>query len=493
MRILHIDIDSLRPDHLGCYGYHRPTSPNIDRIAQQAVRFDNCYVSDSPCLPSRTALFSGRCGFHSGVVGHGGTAAQPFIEGPSRDFDDTFARTSWMSALRRQGYRTATVSSFGERHGAWHWYAGFNDVLNCGGHGNEIADSVTPLALEWLARNGHAENWFLHVNYWDAHLHFRTPPEFGNPFEDHSPPDWITQDYLDRSQDACGMRCAQEALGGGWGSEADINSYRDYPREPAQLRTLADIKQWMDGYDVAVRYIDQHIGYLLDSLDTMGVLEETAVIISADHGEHLGELDVWGGHHMADHWINRVPLIVRWPGLTAAPQVDAALHYQFDWAATLIELIGGVVPKNWDGRSFVDAFRTQQESGRPFLVLSHAAMTAQRAVRFDDWICLRTYHDGYKLLDPILLFNLRDDPHEQHNLADQRPDLVDQAMHDLADWHHHMLLTSTLDVDPLVTVLREGGPYHVRGKLPAYLKRLRATGRTHLADRLIERHPDEAG
>ena len=60
MRILFIDIDTLRPDHLGCYGYHRDTSPNIDRLAQDAVRFENNYVSDAPCLPSRTALWSGR-------------------------------------------------------------------------------------------------------------------------------------------------------------------------------------------------------------------------------------------------------------------------------------------------------------------------------------------------------------------------------------------------------------------------------------------------
>ncbi len=81
MRILMIDIDTLRPDHLGCYGYHRNTSPNIDRVASQAVRFENNYVSDAPCLPSRSALWSGRSGFHTGVINHGGMAADPFIEG----------------------------------------------------------------------------------------------------------------------------------------------------------------------------------------------------------------------------------------------------------------------------------------------------------------------------------------------------------------------------------------------------------------------------
>ena len=74
MRILYLDIDTLRPDHLGCYGYHRNTSPNIDRIAAGGTRFDNCYVSDAPCLPSRAGMFTGQFGIHTGAVGHGGTS-----------------------------------------------------------------------------------------------------------------------------------------------------------------------------------------------------------------------------------------------------------------------------------------------------------------------------------------------------------------------------------------------------------------------------------
>jgi len=56
MRILYLDLDTLRPDHLGCYGYHRDTSPNIDRIAAEGVRFNNCYTPDAPCLPSRASM-----------------------------------------------------------------------------------------------------------------------------------------------------------------------------------------------------------------------------------------------------------------------------------------------------------------------------------------------------------------------------------------------------------------------------------------------------
>ena len=105
MRILYIDIDTLRPDHLGCYGYHRDTSPNIDRICRQATRFDNCYAPDVPCLPSRSALWSGRFGFHTGVINHGGTAADPFSEGHVRGFRDVYDRTGWIPCLRRLGLR----------------------------------------------------------------------------------------------------------------------------------------------------------------------------------------------------------------------------------------------------------------------------------------------------------------------------------------------------------------------------------------------------
>ena len=76
MRILYVDIDTLRPDHLGCYGYPRATSTNIDKVAEDSVRFTDVYCSDAPCLPSRAALMTGRFGIHTGCVGHGGVNAE---------------------------------------------------------------------------------------------------------------------------------------------------------------------------------------------------------------------------------------------------------------------------------------------------------------------------------------------------------------------------------------------------------------------------------
>lgn len=81
MRILYVDIDTLRPDHLGCYSYQRPTSPNIDALAAEGVRFTDYYCSDAPCLSSRVAMMTGRFGIHNGCVGHGGINAELPPEG----------------------------------------------------------------------------------------------------------------------------------------------------------------------------------------------------------------------------------------------------------------------------------------------------------------------------------------------------------------------------------------------------------------------------
>ena len=88
MNVLFIDIDTLRPDHMGCYGYPRNTTPCLDRVAREGLRFDRCYCSDAPCLPSRAALTTGRFGIHTGAVGHSGTNADRRLTGKTRGFSD---------------------------------------------------------------------------------------------------------------------------------------------------------------------------------------------------------------------------------------------------------------------------------------------------------------------------------------------------------------------------------------------------------------------
>jgi arylsulfatase A-like enzyme len=485
VRIIYIDIDSQRPDHLGCYGYHRPTSPNIDRVAAQGARFDNYYVSDAPCLPSRTAMWSGRFGIHNGVINHGGTAADPFIEGAGRGFRSTLGRSSWMHALRQAGLKTVTISPFGERHSAWHWYANFSEIHNTGKGGLERADEISPVALKWIADHAREEKWFLHVNFWDPHTPYRAPDEFYAPFKDSPLPMWLNESVRQNHWAGVGPHSAREVCG------YDDQPYGSWDKQPTRIDSMDQVRRMFDGYDAGVRYADEHVGRLLNALADQNVLDDTAVVISADHGENLGELNIYGDHQTADHITCRVPLIVRWPGVTKAGMVDGELHYQVDFAATSIELARGTVPVNWDGRSFADALRRGESRGREFLVISQGAWSCQRAVRFDDWLCIRSYHDGHHCFPERMLFDVRRDPHEQNDVAEQNPDVVARAMTMLDDWHAEMMRTATHPSDPMWTVLREGGPLHTRGNLPNYLKRLRDTGRASWAEQLAARHPGE--
>ena len=481
MRILYLDLDSMRPDHLGCYGYARNTSPNIDAIAATGVRFTDCYCSDAPCLPSRTALFSGRFGIHTGVVGHGGTAADLPPEGESRGFKSNHGRSSWMKILADCcGMHTVTISSFAERHSAWHFHAGFNEVHNSGKTGRERADEVTPIAIDWLRRQAKNDHWFLHVNFWDAHMPYRTPEAYGNPFSGDNPPTWLTGEALTAQRQSYGPCSAREPWG--WNLEkADAQ-----PHLPGEIATLADYRAWIDGYDTAVRYMDHHIGRLLEVLEAEGVLDDTAIIVSSDHGENLGELNVYGNHQTADLCTCRIPLIIRWPGLS--PGVDDALHYHVDLPPTVVDLLDGPVPATWDGENFAATLRDRRSAGRDFLVLSQCAWCCQRAVRFEGWLMIKTYHDAYMNVPPTMLFDVEADPHETRDLAADKPDIVARGESLLERWHTEMMTAAEVHTDPLQTVLAEGGPYHTKGKLEEYCRRLETTDRHWAADKLREQY-----
>ena len=486
MRILYIDIDSLRPDHLGCYGYPRDVSPNIDSIASQGVRFDQYYTSDAPCLPSRTAFYSGRFGFQTGVVGHGGTAASPRNEGPVRGFVDSFGSHGLARQLQLSGFHTALISTFGQRHAAHWFYAGFNEIHNTGQGGMESAHDVWDVAGPWLERNGSSDDWFLHVNLWDPHTPYRVPQDFGDPFAADPLPGWLTHSVFEKHQRATGPHTALDI--GMYGERPSGGP--DWPRHPWSLRNFADLRRLIDGYDTGVRYADHFVGKLFGILKEKRVFDDTAIIISADHGENLGELGIYAEHATADVPTCRVPLVVRWPGL--APGVGSGLHYNIDLAPTLVELLGRSAPALWDGVSFADAIRSAGAGGgRDELVLSQGAHVAQRSVRWGDWLYVRTYHDGFHLFPEEMLFNVLEDPHEQADLASTLLEVVREGSWRLSQWHAAQLsrlgAVSAAPNDPLWTVIQEGGPFHARVIQPGdpgtyagllrYIGRLEATGR----------------
>ncbi len=484
MRILYLDIDTLRPDHLGCYGYHRNTSPNLDAVATSAVRYTNCYTPDAPCLPSRAALFSGQFGLHTGVVNHGGEAADPRLEGASRGFRSRYSQICWTQRLRQTGLYPVSFSSFAERHSAFWYDAGFRELYNPGQGGLERADEVVPTALDWLQRHRGRDNWFMHLHVWDPHTPYRTPDEYGSPFAEQPLAGWYTEELRQQHFAGYGPHSAH--------APQDISlSDSRWPRMPAAIASMDDYRQWVDGYDVGIRYADDHLGRVLNELADQNVLDETVIIVSSDHGENLGELNIYGDHQTADHVTSRIPLLIRWPGVT--PRVDTGLLYNFDMAATVVELAGGSVPEEWDGRSFAGTFRRGEAQGRDDLVVSQCAWSCQRSVRWDRWMLLRTFHAGWKALPPAALYDVENDPHELVDLAAARPDVLAEGIVRLDRWRQEQMACSRSGTDPLWLTIREGGPLHTRGRRAnaRYLARLRAEGKAHFAEHLEQVYGDQ--
>jgi len=481
-RILYLDIDSLRPDHLGCYGYGRTTSPQIDRVAREGIRLEQVHVSDAPCLPSRTALYSGQFGFRTGVVGHGGTAAEPRPEGVGRGFQDWLDQVSLPAKLQAAGWHTAVISSFGQRHSARHFYSGFREVHNPGLNGMESGEQIQPLIREWLETNGRREGWYLHVNYWDPHTPYRAPRDLGNPFARDPLPSWISDEVLQRHIAMPGPHTAQ-----------DLNMYDEatdakYPRMPGAIRNRADLRRVIDGYDLGVLQADRMIGEIFQFLDREKLWEETAILVSADHGENLGELGIYAEHATADGPTCRIPWILKWPGL-ARGEVRKSLHYHLDWAPTLMGLLGLNSPASWDGKSFAASLKAgATDVGREELVFGQGAHVCQRSVRWDRYLYIKTWHCGFHLFPEEMVFDVELDPHEQRDLAVECPKLVREGQKRRENWERSQQGGGV--GDPLPLVLAEGGPWHTRGQqLMPYLARLEQTGRSNGATALRRKYP----
>ncbi len=481
MRVLYIDIDTLRPDHMSCYGYPRATTPNLDAVAAAGVRFDKVYCSDAPCLPSRAALVTGMFGIRNGAVAHGGTAADKRLLGRGRDFTDAIDNGGYHYVYRRAGLHTASISTFPERHSSFWYDAGLNEIHNIGKRGIESGEEVLPVALTWVERNAAKDDWYLHLHLWDPHTPYRTPADYQNPFEGDALPTWVTPEiFLEQQKLVCPHGVNEISM-------YDDRENKRFPKHPGAAHTYEELRRVIDGYDCGIHYADFLLGQLFDALRAKGVYDDLAIIVSSDHGENMGEWGIYGEHATADHATCHIPLLIKWPGGQAG-HVDDGLHYLLDLPPTVAELLNVPASPHWDGESLAPAILKGKPCGREALVISQMAHVCQRSARFGDWLYVRTIHDGFHLWDKEMLFNLADDPHQRHDIKAEHPEVCAAGAKIILDWQEEQMAKSISDADPMWTVMREGGPYHTWGSLNRYCEHLEKTGRAEGAKRLLEKH-----
>jgi choline-sulfatase len=448
MRFVMFDIDCLRPDHLGCYGYSRPTSPTIDAIANDAVIFENYFCADSPCLPSRMGFASGRFGINNGVVSNVQSGARFRIE--TNDYVGPRAENEMlMRRLRSVGYDTISFTNFADRHNEPWFTAGWSEfhTVNLKG-GAETAEEINERVLPWIKSYGKRDNYFLHINYWDTHRCYKMDASWADRFKDHP----VATPFPDEQQIA-----NHQSLTGPFTSHGQFKDDKSpFSLMPGSISNRNDFNTMVTAYDASIAYVDWHVEQVLNALDQQGVLDDTVIIFTSDHGDAFGEHGIYTDHVCADECIHHIPLIMRVPSISSTQRHVDSLVYNVDLSATLCDLVGASIPEYWDGYSFVPALSGKPFSKRDYLVWGHALYTVQRAVRTQTHLMIRTYDTyQYQTFAPVELYQIKEDPYQQHDLASSNVEQLYQLDHFMNQWVHEQRTKPHFRGDPMDLVLAE--------------------------------------
>lgn len=447
MRTIIFDIDCLRPDHLGCYGYNRPTSPNIDTVAREGIRFTNYHCADSPCLPSRMNWSSGRFGIRNGVVSNVGAGAEFNIRkrsyvGPQEENDMLMRR------LRTVGVHPVSFSNFADRHNIPWFECGWAEfhTVNLKG-GGETAEEIHDPLMRWLKHNATREDYLLHINYWDTHRIYKMDASWADRFKDYPVTQvWPDEETIERHQSITGHFTAHRQF------KDDISVV---PLMPGCINDRKDFEHMITGYDASIAYVDHHLGIVMNELAAQGVLDDTRIIVTSDHGDAFGEHGIYSDHVNADACIHHIPLVMKWPGVAKPGSSCDSMLYNVDLSPTLCELYGAEIPSDWDGVSFAPQMRGKKGTERDHLVWGHALYTVQRAVRTRTHLMIQTYDDHNYEHDEIELYDMINDPYQSRNIAAENGSIVSECKNHCNQWLAEQQSKPHWKGDPFDRVLAE--------------------------------------
>jgi arylsulfatase A-like enzyme len=418
--VLLITVDTLRADHLGCYGYARETSPHIDALARQGTLAERFFCAGIPTQPSYTTLYTGQHPITHGVVAHGGrfelAKDAPFLP----------------QIFLRDGYTTCAVDNLA-RVKAWfgRGYEFYIDPsvrrpLLIGVTCEELNGRLIP----WLQRH-HDEPFFALVHYWDPHAPLVPPAQYRHLFYEGNPTD-----------------PANRSLERWWEHPLGALARDTWLRRPDGHVTDAAYVEAL--YDQEVRHLDDGIGEVLATLDQLGLADDTLVLLFGDHGESFTEHGIFFEHHGLYDCTLRVPFIARWPGrIPAGRRLPQLLQHQ-DIAPTLLEAAGIPVPEEMDGCSFWPLLSGEAEdAGRDRIYSCESTWQAKWCVRTRTHkLIVARAPDRYGNPDREL-YDLEADPGETQNLAEAQPGLVAALERDLEDWIAGRLSALGRDEDPV--------------------------------------------
>lgn len=384
-------VDTLRADHLGCYGYGRPTSPRIDAFARQGVRFAEARAQSSWTKPAMATILTGLY-----PITHGAERRAQGIAPEARTLAERLAAAGYETAM------FTTNPTVVEKFGFGRGFDRFEYVHQLQGRKRRSVDSAAmhQAATAWLDGRAAPERpFFLVVHTLDPH----------DPYRPQEP-------YRSRFAPGVDVAAACCFRGEGLGTLS---------AEQAAIRR----RDSMALYDGEIAQNDASFGRLLDDLGARGLLQRSAVVFTGDHGEEFHEHGGWRHAESLFEEVLRVPLIVRLPGGAPTGTTVADPADQIDLAPTLLALAGVAVPPELPGASLLPVIAGGAAPARESLAwLRHPAFDVA-AIRDGNWKWLR--HEGALRAvtsgvagvgEPAeALYDLAADPGEQSNLLEAEP------------------------------------------------------------------------
>ena len=391
--IILMGIDSLRRDHMSCYGYDRLTTPHIDRFAQGATLFEHTFSAYIPTTSAYASMLTGMDVFSTQVVAlrH---------KGQLRAEVPTLAEI-----LREEGYNTTCVGFSGNPSSR-----GFDEYLTFPGWGswNEgrspKAQNLNDVAIPELQRLARKRDpFFLFLRHMDPHAPYLPPAPFERMF------------YHGNETDP--KNTSMEPV-------MAFKPFRDFFAS-WMPPGITDKDYVIAQYDGAIAYMDAAIQTILTTVATLGIEEETIIVINGDHGETLYEHDCFFDHHGIYEPTLVVPLIIRYPGALPEGKRVAGYNQHKDLVPTLLDLAD--LPSKeraFDGRSLLPMVNGDVPSHESEFYITECTWMRKHGWRTPQWKLIRALEPDFHFKPPVELYNLVEDPGETANLADTYPDIV---------------------------------------------------------------------
>ncbi len=463
--ILYIMSDDHASHAMSCYGSKINETPNLDRIANDGMRFDNAFCTNSICTPSRAAILTGTYNHINEVTTL------------DTKMDNTLP--TFVKDLQASGYQTGMFGKWHLGTGEKHEPTGFDDwavlpgqglyhnptfVFNNDGNSERrtvkgyVTDIITDMSLDFLKARDADKPFFVMCHHKAPHRHWEPDEKHAHMYlnEDIPEPETLYDTYENRASaaEAAEMRMGVHMI--------PLDTKTEIPRDlpEMELRKWA-YQRYIKDYLRVVASIDDNVGRLLDYLDEEGLTENTIVVYTSDQGFFLGDHGWYDKRFMYEESL-RMPYIMRYPKKIKAGTVCDDMILNVDFAPTYLELAGLDIPEHYQGHSFTALLHGETPEDwqtsmyyRYWMHKAHHNVYAHYGIRTMRYKLIYYYADALDQLGAIdetyepewELFDLDNDPYELNNIVDDpaHAELVAELkaeMHqmqaDLGDTRYHL-------------------------------------------------------